>query len=126
MESRREKLRRVLSEWTLSSKGIAAGEAKKMLVATSDEKQAPAPDDPSGAVVHAYLPAPEIWKNKPKDQEGESLFGGGRLKRGLTFSAIIHHRYVASGPITSWQINGETVETVKDPFLRGLQNHCRW
>ena len=31
----------------------------------------------------------------------------------------------ASGPITSWQINGETVETVKD-YFGGLQNHCRW
>ena len=30
---------------------------------------------------------------------------------------------MASGPITSWQINGETVETVS---LLGLQNHCRW
>ena len=32
---------------------------------------------------------------------------------------------MASGPITSWQINGETVETVSD-FRLGLQNHCRW
>ena len=32
---------------------------------------------------------------------------------------------MASGPITSWQIDGETVETVKDYFF-GLQNHCRW
>ena len=32
---------------------------------------------------------------------------------------------MASGPITSWQIDGETMETVKDYFL-GLQNHCRW
>ena len=31
----------------------------------------------------------------------------------------------ASGPITSWQIDGETVETVSD-YLSGLQNHCRW
>ena len=30
-----------------------------------------------------------------------------------------------SGPITSWEIDGETVETVSDYFL-GLQNHCRW
>ena len=29
------------------------------------------------------------------------------------------------GPITSWEIDGETVETVSDYFL-GLQNHCRW
>ena len=32
---------------------------------------------------------------------------------------------VASGPITSWQIDGETMETMRE-FLRGLQNHCRW
>ena len=34
-------------------------------------------------------------------------------------------KIMASGPITSWQIVGETVETVTDYFL-GLQNHCRW
>ena len=32
---------------------------------------------------------------------------------------------MASGPFTSWEIDGETVETVSDYFL-GLQNHCRW
>ena len=32
---------------------------------------------------------------------------------------------MASGPITSWQIDGETVETVSD-YLGGLQNHCIW
>ena len=32
---------------------------------------------------------------------------------------------MASGPITSWQIDGETMETVRDYFL-GLQNDCRW
>ena len=32
---------------------------------------------------------------------------------------------MASGPITSWQINGETMETMTDYFL-GLLNHCRW
>ena len=34
-------------------------------------------------------------------------------------------KMMASGPITSWEIDGETVETVSDYFL-GLQNHCRW
>ena len=33
---------------------------------------------------------------------------------------------MASGPITAWQIDGETVETVADFILGGLQNHCRW
>ena len=32
---------------------------------------------------------------------------------------------MASGPITSWQIDGETVETVSDFIFLGLQNHCR-
>ena len=33
---------------------------------------------------------------------------------------------MASSPITSWEINGETVETVSDFIFLGLQNHCRW
>ena len=35
-------------------------------------------------------------------------------------------KIMASGPITSWQIDGETGETVTDFILGGLQNHCRW
>ena len=35
-------------------------------------------------------------------------------------------KIMASGPITSWQIDGETMETVTDFILGGLQNHCRW
>ena len=35
-------------------------------------------------------------------------------------------KIMAFGPITSWQIDGETVETVADFILGGLQNHCRW
>ena len=43
-------------------------------------------------------------------------------------------KIMASGPITSWDIDGETMETVSDliylslgyTFILGLQNHCRW
>ena len=46
-------------------------------------------------------------------------------KTGLKLN-IQKTKIMASGPITSWQIDGETMETVTD-FLRGrLQNHCRW
>ena len=34
-------------------------------------------------------------------------------------------KIMASGPITSWEIDGETVETVAD-YFGGLQNHCKW
>ena len=45
-------------------------------------------------------------------------------KAGLNLN-IQKTKIMASGPITSWEIDGETVETVTDYFL-GLQNHCRW
>ena len=35
-------------------------------------------------------------------------------------------KIMASGPITSWEIDGETVEAVSDFIFGGLQNHCRW
>ena len=35
-------------------------------------------------------------------------------------------KIMASGSITSWQIDGETVEIVRDFYFGGLQNHCRW
>ena len=35
-------------------------------------------------------------------------------------------KIMASGPITLWEIDGETMETVTDFILGGLQNHCRW
>ena len=48
-----------------------------------------------------------------------------REKAGLKLN-IQKTNTMASGPITSWQIHGETVETVADFILGGLQNHCRW
>ena len=46
-------------------------------------------------------------------------------KVGLKIS-IQKTKIMASNPITSWQIDGETVKTVSDFFLGGFQNHCRW
>ena len=53
----------------------------------------------------------------PKVKEESENF---RLKLNIQKTKI-----TASGPITSWEIDGETVETVTDYFF-GLQNHCRW
>ena len=46
-------------------------------------------------------------------------------KAGLKFN-IQKTKIMASGPITSWQIDGETTKTVTDFIFLGLQNHCRW
>ena len=48
----------------------------------------------------------------------------GELKAGLTLN-IKKTEIMASGPITSWQIDGKKMETTTDYFLE-LQNHCRW
>ena len=45
-------------------------------------------------------------------------------KAGLKLN-IQKTKIMASGPITSWQIDGETMETVTD-YFGGWQNHCRW
>ena len=46
-------------------------------------------------------------------------------KVGLKFN-IHKTKIMASGSITSWQINGETMETADRLYFWGLQNHCRW
>ena len=46
-------------------------------------------------------------------------------KAGLKLN-IQKTKIMASGRITSWQIDGETVDTATDFILGGLQNHCRW
>ena len=48
-----------------------------------------------------------------------------REKVGLNLN-IQKTKIMASVPITSWQIDGETMETVTDFIFLGLQNHCRW
>ena len=46
-------------------------------------------------------------------------------KAGLKLN-IQKMKIMASGPITSWEIDGETVETVSDFNFGGSKNHCRW
>ena len=46
-------------------------------------------------------------------------------KAGLKLN-IQKMKIMASGPITSWEIDGERLETVSDFIFGGLQNHCRW
>ena len=68
---------------------------------------------------------PPLWQKvkrnkKPLDEsERESKKVGLKLN-------IQKMKLMASGPITSWEIDGETVETVSDFIFGGLQNHCRW
>ena len=62
------------------------------------------------------------------EEEVKSLFMKVKVeseKVGLQLN-IQKTKIMASGTITSWEIDGETVETVSEFILGGLQNHCRW
>ena len=48
-----------------------------------------------------------------------------KVNVGLTLN-IQETKIMASGPITSWEIDGERVEKVSDFIFLGVQNHCRW
>ena len=66
---------------------------------------------------------PPLWKKEIKNllmnmkEESEKI--GLKLNTQKT-------KIMASSPITPWQIDGETAETVADFYSLGLQNHCRW
>ena len=59
----------------------------------------------------------ELWSLLMKVKEESEKVG---IKLNIQKTKIM-----ASGPITSWQIDGEIMETVAD-YFSGLQNHCRW
>ena len=62
------------------------------------------------------------------EEELKSLLMNMKVESGKVGSKlnIQKTKIMASGPITSWEINGETVETVSDFIFGGLQNHRRW
>ena len=60
-----------------------------------------------------------------ESEELKSLLKENNEKVGLKLK-IQKMKITASGPITSWEIDGEIVETVSDFIFGGLQNHCRW
>jgi len=69
---------------------------------------------------HLWLKAKKNYRASWKLEESEKV--------GLELN-IQKTKIMASGPITSWQIYGETVETMADFIfflVGGLQNHCRW
>ena len=81
----------------------------------------------SGIVLESWFYSLTMWPVAESEEELKSLLMKVKEeseKVGLELN-IQKTKIMASGPITSWQIDGETEETVADYFW-GLQNHCRW
>ena len=68
---------------------------------------------------------PPLWQTVEKNKSPLKKEKEESEKVGLKLN-IQKTKIMVSGPITSWEIDGETVETVTDFILGGLQNHCRW
>ena len=68
---------------------------------------------------------PPLWQKMKKELKSPLMkVKEGSEKVDLKLN-IQKMKIMASGPITSWEIDGETVETVNDFIFGGLQNHCR-
>ena len=71
---------------------------------------------------------PPLWQKVKKNLKSLLMKVNEEIEKvGLKLN-IQKTKIMASGPITSWERDGKTVETVSDIFLGGgrLQNHCRW
>ena len=81
----------------------------------------------SGTNINNFLYADVTNRTAESEEDLKSLLMKVKKeseKVGLKLN-IQKTKIMASGPITSWQIDGQTMETVRDYFL-GFQNHCRW
>ena len=81
-----------------------------------------------GRNINNFRYADDITVMAESEEELKSLLMKVKVeseKVGLMLN-IQKTKIMASGPITSWQIDGETMETVTDFIFGGLQNHCRW
>ena len=70
--------------------------------------------------------SPSLWQ-KAKEELKSLLMKAKEESEKVDLKLNIQKiKTIASSPITSWQIDGETMEIVRDFILGGLQNHCRW
>ena len=68
---------------------------------------------------------PPLWQKSEEELKSPVMKVKEETEKGGLNVNIQKMKIMASGPITSWQIDGETVETVTDFIWGGLQNHCR-
>ena len=67
---------------------------------------------------------PPLWQKVKRTKEALDEGERGEWKTDLK-PYIQKTKIMTSGPITSWQIDGETIETIERLYFLGLQNHCR-
>ena len=86
------------------------------------------PSEPQGRNINNFRYADDTTFMAGNQEELKSLLMKMKeeSEKGSLKLNIQKTKIMASGPITSWQIDGERMETITDFYLLGLQNHCRW
>ena len=86
------------------------------------------PSEPQGRNINNFRYADDTPFMAGNQEELKSLLMKMKeeSEKGSLKLNIQKTKIMASGPITSWQIDGERMETITDFYLLGLQNHCRW
>ena len=81
----------------------------------------------AGDYISSLRYADDTTLTAESEEELKSLLKMKEESEEVDLKLIIQkNKIMASGPITSWEIDAETVETVSDFIFGGLQNHCRW
>ena len=81
----------------------------------------------SGRNINNLRYADDTTLMAESEKELKSLLKGKKESEKVSLKLNIQKtKIIASGPIISWEIDGETVEAVSDFIFGGLQNHCRW
>ena len=81
----------------------------------------------AGRIINNFRYAGDTTLMAEREEELKSLLMKVKESEKVSLKLNIQKtKIMASSPITSWEIGGETVETVSDFIFGGLQNHCRW
>ena len=116
------------TDWFQTGKGVLQGCILSPCLFNAEQDEAQARSKIAGRNINNLSYADDTTLMAESKEELKSLLMKVKeesKKVGLKLN-IQKTKIMASGPITSWQIDGETMETVRDFYFSGLQDHYRW
>ena len=115
------------TDWFQTGKGVLQGYILSLCLFNAEQDEVQARIKIAGRIINNLSYADDTTL-MAESKELKSLLMKVKeesKKVGLKLN-IQKTKIMASGPITSWQIDGEIMETVRDFYFSGLQDHCRW
>ena len=122
------RIRHGKTDWLQTGKGVRQGCILSPCLLNAEQDEAQARIKIAGRNINNLSYADDtILMAESKEELKSLLMKVKEESKKVSLKLNIHKtKIMASGPITSWQIDGETMETVRDFYFSGLQDHCRW